>query len=206
MQNKTIKWIAIIAVLLLSYLIILNKNNTIKTLSQNIENKETVINSYEIENSLLKDEAIIQNRTISELNRSKDSINQKLIEKTRELKIKNNKIKELEYITQKAERVDSIFIKDTIFVENFKLDTTILDKWYKLNMNLSYPNLIVVNPKFNSELIITKYYDKEYLGDKKKNWFLRLFQKKILVEKVNITENNPYIETTIYRDIEIINK
>lgn len=203
MVNKILKWIAIIAVLLLFGGIISNKNNTIEKLSQNIINKEYVINSYELERDSLMNEIIIQNRTISELNTSKDEINKKLMSKIHELNLKNDRITELEYLSQKASKRDSIFIKDTIFVDNFTLDTVIVDDWYRLHMTMMFPNLVVINPEFNSELIITKYYDKEYFGAPKKCWIGRLFQKKILVEKVNITENSPYIKTTIYRDIKI---
>lgn len=206
MQSKFIKWIIIAIVLLFSLFIINNQYNSIKSLKSEIENKEAVINSFELENSSLINEAIIQNRTISELNRSNDSINKKLIEKISELKLKESRIKELEYIEQKASRIDSIFIKDTIFVDNFSLDTIILDKWYKLHMTMMHPNLVVVNPEFNSELNIIKHVEKEYLNKPKKLWICRLFQKKILVEKVEIIENNPYVRTIKYRDIEIIDK
>lgn len=203
MLKKIFKWIAVIAVLLLFGGIISNKNNTIEKLSQNIANKESVINSYELERNSLMNEIIIQNRTISELNTSKDEINKKLMNKIHELNLKNDRITELEYLAQKISKKDSIFIKDTIFVDNFTLDTVIVDDWYRLHMTMMFPNLVVINPEFNSELIITKYYDKEYFGVPKKCWIGRLFQKKILVEKVNITENSPYIKTTIYRDIKI---
>lgn len=197
----------LIASILLAFLFItFNQNNKINNLNSEIQNKTSVIKSYEEENDSLTNIAIVQNRTISELNISKDSINRKLIEKINELKIKENKIKELEYIKQLASKKDSIFIRDTIFVNNFTLDTIITDEWYRLHMTMMFPNLVVINPEFKSELNIVKYYNKEYLGEPKKYWISRLFQKKILVERVNIIENSPYITTTNYRDIEIINK
>lgn len=206
MQSKFIKWTVVIIVFLITIFTINNQYNSIKLLKSEIANKEAVINSFELENSNLINEAIIQNRTISELNRSNDSINKKLIEKVSELKLKESRIKELEYIKQKASRIDSIFIKDTIFVDKFALDTTILDEWYKLQMTMRHPNLVVVNPEFNSELNIIKHVEKEYLNKPKKFWLCRLFQKKILVEKVEVIENNPYVKTIKYRDIEIIDK
>ena len=193
-----------LVILLSALFYIINLNNQNKKLKIDVNNRIETIKSYESENSNLNDLIIVQKRTIGELSASRDSINQELIDKVKELKIKNNKIKELEYISQEANRVDSIYIRDSIFVHDFSLDTTISDRWYRLNMTLMYPNLIVVNPTFNSELNIIKHQSKEYVNEPKKCWIARLFQKKILVEKVEIIENNPYIKTKIYRDIDVV--
>ena len=206
MQSKFYKIAAVIVALLISLLYVINLNKENSRLKADVNNRIETIKSYENENSELNMSLITQKREIEELQYSKDSINKKLIEKVNELKIKDNKIKELEYIKQEASRVDSVYIvqRDSIFVHDFSLDTTITDKWYRLNMTLMYPNLIVINPTFNSELHIIKHESKEYVGKPKKCFIARLFQKKILVEKVDIVENNPYIKTEIYRDIEII--
>ena len=202
MQSKIYKLIAMLVILLSALFYIINLNNQNKKLKIDVNNRIETIKSYESENSNLNDLIIVQKRTIGELSASRDSINQELMDKVKELKIKNNKIKELEYISQEANRVDSIYIRDSIFVHDFSLDTTISDRWYRLNMTLMYPNLIVVNPTFNSELNIIKHQSKEYVNKPKKCWIARLFQKKILVEKVEIIENNPYIKTKIYKFME----
>ena len=204
MRVKTYITIAIVALLLLllssiSYLY--KKNSTLK--KELIEKTETV-KSYENENSDMSDIIITQKREIGELVASRDSINRKLSNTISELKLKEKKISELQYLSQTATKVDSIYIRDSIFIKDFSLDTTLADKWYKLSMKLEYPNLIVVNPEFNSELHIIKHTEKEYVGERKKCFILRWFQKKILVEKVEVVEKNPYINTTFYRDVEII--
>jgi hypothetical protein len=193
-----------LVILLLASFYVISINNQNKKLKAEINNRIETIKSYENENSKMSDLIITQKRTIGELSASNDSINKELVRKIKELKIKDNKIKELQFLSQEATKVDSIYIRDSIFIHDFSLDTTISDKWYRLNMTLLYPNLIVINPTFNSELSIIKHQSKEYVDKPKKCWIGRLFQKKILVEKVDIIENNPYIKTKIYRDVDII--
>lgn len=193
-----------LVVLLLASFYVISINNQNKKLKAEINNRIETIKSYENENSKMSDLIITQKRTIGELSASNDSINKELVRKIKELKIKDNKIKELQFLSQEATKVDSIYIRDSIFIHDFSLDTTISDKWYRLNMTLMYPNLIVINPTFNSELSIIKHQSKEYVDKPRKCWIGRLFQKKVLVEKVDIIENNPYIKTKIYRDVDII--
>ena len=193
-----------LVILLLASFYAISINNQNKKLKAEINNRIETIKSYENENSKMSDLIITQKRTIGELSASNDSINKELVRKIKELKIKDNKIKELQFLSQEATKVDSIYVRDSIFIHDFSLDTTISDKWYRLNMTLMYPNLIVINPTFNSELSIIKHQSKEYVDKPRKCWIGRLFQKKILVEKVDIIENNPYIKTKIYRDVDII--
>lgn len=204
MQSKIYKIIAMLVILLLASFYVISINNQNKKLKAEINNRIETIKSYENENSKMSDLIITQKRTIGELSASNDSINKELVRKIKELKIKDNKIKELQFLSQEATKVDSIYVRDSIFIHDFSLDTTISDKWYRLNMTLMYPNLIVINPTFNSELSIIKHQSKEYVDKPRKCWIGRLFQKKILVEKVDIIENNPYIKTKIYRDVDII--
>lgn len=198
------KYVAIIATLLILFFIIIKQNNNINRLNNYIDNKEMTIRSYENENNNLYNLIIVQKRSIEELEYSIDSVNNLLINKAKELNIKTKRISELEFISQKATKVDSIFIKDTIFVNDVKIDTSLSNKWYNLNLQLEYPNKVIVQPTFYSELSIIKHKEKEFLKQPKKFFLFRLFQKKILVEKVDVIEDNPYIETKIYRDIEII--
>lgn len=204
MQSKIYKIIAMLVILLLASFYVISINNQNKKLKAEINNRIETIKSYENENSKMSDLIITQKRTIGELSASNDSINKELVRKIKELKIKDNKIKELQFLSQEATKVDSIYVRDSIFIHDFSLDTTISDKWYRLNMTLMYPNLIVINPTFNSELSIIKHQSKEYVDKPRKCWIGRLFQKKILVEKVDIIENNPYIQTKIYRDVDIV--
>ena len=114
-------------------------------------------------------------------------------------------MKSLQYISSRSDKVDTIIFRDTIFKEkDFKIDTVVSDKWYKLNLNLEYPNKIIANPSFSSEKYIIISTKKESIDPPKKCWLLRLFQKKHTVVEVNVIEESPYIKNKQQRFIEIV--
>lgn len=142
--------------------------------------------------------------TVEQLDYFNDSILNLLNNTRKQLKIKDANLKELQYLKTIATKTDSIYIHDTIFVENTNIDTTIMDQWYTLNLQLQYPNKIRVSPQFTSEKIIITHLSKETIKPPKKCKLGRLFQKKHKVVRVTIQENNPYIETKQYKYVEII--
>lgn len=145
--------------------------------------------------------------TIDELKYSNDSILQKLNKARKELKVKDKDIKYLQYMASNIERKDSIIIqKDTVFVKDTHIDTLLTDKWYNLNLQLNYPNSIVVNPQFKSEQYVIIHANKETIKPPKKCKLARLFQKKHTVIRVEIKEENPYIKQTNNQFIKILNK
>ena len=144
--------------------------------------------------------------TVEQLDYFNDSVLTKLSEAKRELKIKDKNLKELQYLKTIASKIDTLYINDTIFVENFCMDTVIKDEWHKTELNLCYPNQIIVSPEFTSEKTIIAHLKKETIDPPKKCWLARLFQKKHKVLIVDIKENNPYITTQEYRHVEIIKK
>ena len=73
----------------------------------------------------------------------------------KQLKVKDNKIAELQYIASENKKVDSIFVRDTIFRNpEFVLDTAITDKWSSLKLHAEYPNLIAADYSFNNETTV----------------------------------------------------
>lgn len=144
--------------------------------------------------------------TVDQLDYFNDSILQKLQAAKNELKVKDKDLKELQYLKTLAAKTDTVIITDTIFVENFCMDTTIQDEWHKTSLELCYPNTIIVSPEFTSEKTIVTHLKKETVNPPKKCWLARLFQKKHKVIIVDIKENNPYITTQEYRHVEIIGK
>lgn len=141
---------------------------------------------------------------VEQLDYFNDSILQKLNKAKNELKVKDADLKELQYLKTLATKSDTVFISDTIFVENTNVDTVIQDEWHKTEISLCYPNEIIVTPEFISEKTIVTYIKKETVDPPKKCWLARLFQKKHKVLVVNIKENNPYITTQEYQHVEII--
>ena len=162
------------------------------------------------EKALLLDNANLGNKnrelqlTTEQLEYFNDSILNKLKEVKRELNIKDKDLKSLQYISSVATKVDTIVMRDTIFKENYRIDTVISNDWYKLKLGLYYPNEVIVNPTFKSEKYIVLSYRKETIDPPKKCWLLRLFQKKHKVVEVNIVEKNPYINNENSKFIEIV--
>ena len=162
------------------------------------------------EKALLLDNANLGNKnrelqlTTEQLEYFNDSILNKLKEVKRELNIKDKDLKSLQYISSVATKVDTIVMRDTIFKENYRIDTVISNDWYRLKLGLHYPNEVIVNPTFKSEKYIVLSYRKETIDPPKKCWLLRLFQKKHKVVEVNIVEKNPYINNENSKFIEIV--
>lgn len=143
--------------------------------------------------------------TIDQLNQMNDSISKALISAKKEGKIKDNKIRQLQYYSERISKSDTIELKDTIFKEpNFLLDTNIGDEWINTNIHLEYPSKIAIKPLVKSELTAIIYSEKETIEEPRKFFLFRWFQKKHTVVKVDVTEKNPYIEGSDQRFINIL--
>ena len=158
-----------------------------------------------VDNNTLSSKNIAYQLTIEQLSYFNDSITNKLDSVRKDLKIKDNNIKQLQYILSEASKKDTIIFSDTIFIDNnLNIDTTLEDKWYTLNLELKYPNIIMAEPTFISEKYIVSSYRKETINPPKKCKFLRIFQKKHKVIEVEVVDNNPYIINKKQKFIEII--
>lgn len=143
--------------------------------------------------------------TVKQLNSYTDSTLRRMNELRKELDIKDNEIKALQYELSTASKTDTIVFRDTIFRDpEFKLDTLMRDSWYSLAMTLEYPSRIIVHPTFRSERIVTMSLSKETVNPASKCWFIRLFQKKHQIMTVNILEKNPYIKMEEQEYVKII--
>lgn len=157
------------------------------------------------ENSSLKDESRAFKFTIEQLNYYNDSILQKMNEVRKELKIKDDNLKQMQYLLSEATKKDTIVFRDTLFRESsLNIDTLIGDKWYNIRLGLKYPNLITTNPTFISEKYIIVNKKKETINPPKKFFLFRWFQRKHWVMEVHIKEKNPYIKETNNKFVEII--
>lgn len=156
-----------------------------------------------------KDSELVNSRkmyqlTIDELKNSQDSIISLLGRTADSLRIKPKRIIQMQYMESKATRIDTIRLSDTIFVEGIKIDTTIKDDWYKLDLSLSYPNVVSVEPTFRSEKNVIISYTKETKNPPKKFWLFRLFQRKHKVIMVDVVEKSPYIESIDNKFIQVV--
>lgn len=199
------KYIIVILVFLtmlgILYITFLENKNLKEELLLSKNNEKALI----ADNNTLSSKNIAYQLTIEQLKYFNDSIINKLDSVRKELKIKDNNIKQLQYILSKASKKDTIIFSDTIFIDNnLNIDTTLEDKWYTLNLELKYPNTIITEPIFISEKYVISSYRKETINPPKKCKFLRMFQKKHKVIEVEVIDNNPYIINKKQKFIEII--
>lgn len=169
--------------------------------------KEAVANvkSYDNLFNNSKDKSIAFQLTIAQLKYSNDSIFQELDKVRKELKIKDSKLKSLQYISSSFTKSDTIILKDTVFKdERIDIDTLLSDEWYSINVGLRYPSSITVTPKFKSEKTVIVSTKKETVNPPKRFFLFRWFQKKHIVLHVNVIEKNPYIGDQDNRYVEII--
>ena len=202
---KLIIGIIITAIIIALNTTIVIMNNRINVLNYEISNAITNIKAYELENSALRDDTIEFKYTIEQLNYSKDSLNQKINKLRKDLKIKDKNIQKLQYMLSENQKKDSIvFIHDTLFRENIKVDTTLNDNWSKLHLQLEYPNTVLAEYSFKNESLVTTYIKRETVNPPHKCAFIRWFQKKHKVIHVEINEQNPYCEIKEQRFINIV--
>lgn len=193
---------AIITFLSLSTYILHNKVQTLNNeLSISVANQKAFI----AENSSLKEENRVFKFTIEQLNYYNDSILEKMNGVRKELKIRNDELKQMQYLLSEAQKRDTIVFRDTLFKEpTLKIDTLLGDKWYQMELGLRYPSTIIAEPKFVSEKYIIVGYKKETIDPPKKCFIARWFQKKHKIVEVEVVEKNPYIENKQQRFIEIV--
>lgn len=202
---KLIIGIVITAIIIALSTTIVIMNNRINALNYEISNAITNIKAYELENSALRDDTIEFKYTIEQLNYSKDSLNQRINKLRKDLKIKDKDIQKLQYMLSENQKKDSIvFVHDTLFRENIKVDTTLSDNWSKLHLQLEYPNTVLAEYSFKNESLVTTYIKKETINPPHKCAFIRWFQKKHKVIHVEINEQNPYCEIKEQRFINIV--
>lgn len=178
--------ISVILFFICTFLKINNLNNKIAIYDNNFK-------ALNLENDSLSKEVLAYRFNVEQLEYLNDSIIKDLNLARKELGIKDKQLKQLQSIKIETSTKDSIFVRDTIFKENFiKLDTLLGDDWYKVKLELEYPNKIKVDTKYTSNLNVFAYSSKEIVGTPKKCWLGRLFQKKQNVIRVEAHDTNPH--------------
>ena len=161
--------------------------------------------AYESEKNTLIKANKMYRFTIAELLQSNDSINKKLLATAKKLKIKEKNIQGLQYHSSIITKTDTVVMSDTIFRNKYvNVDTILGDKWYSIKLGLKYPSTVIATPKFVSEKYIIVNKTREYNKPPSKIFFIRWFQRKHDVLKIDVKEENPYIINGEQRFIEII--
>lgn len=178
-----------IGIVLIILIGILYYNNT--KLQKSISVYDNNFKALNLEKDSLKKEAIAYRFDLEQLEYINDSLLTDLNNTRKQLKIKDNEIKQMQYIKTETSTKDSIFIRDTIFRDSFvKLDTTISDKWHTVKLTL-LPSKVVIDAKYTSELKVFAKSSKEIIGTPKKCFVGRWFQKKHKVIRVDVVDSNP---------------
>ena len=196
------KYIIILILILVGAVAYLSYQN--RTLTTKYETSIENIKAYDSQLSGLNNSNKVLKLTIDQLNYFKDSILIKMNEVRKELNIKDSKIKQMQYKLSHVEKIDSLTLPDTIFVNSFKLDTIIGDEWTNNHIIMSYPNKIKITPRFKLESFLFVESKKETVNPPKKFFLFRWFQRKHTVLNVTVKENNPYVETDEQKFVEII--
>ena len=143
--------------------------------------------------------------TIDQLQYFNDSILKELNETRESLKVKDSKLKSLQYLSSTFIKYDTLIIKDTLFKDpQIQVDTVLSDEWYSIRIGLKYPSTVTVNPMFRSIKNIVVSARRETVNPPKKFFLFRWFQKKHTVLNIDVIEKNPYIKEQNSRYIEII--
>lgn len=144
--------------------------------------------------------------TIDQLKNSNDSIFQELNKIRKELKVKDSKLKSLQYVSSSFSKVDTITLKgDTVFKDpQLNIDTLLSDKWYSVKIGLKYPSTVTIEPKFLSIKYIVVSAKKETVNSPKRFFLFRWFQKKQVRVNVDVVEKNPYVQNQDNRFVEIV--
>ena len=198
------------AILILSVLFIIASIISfifIKRLRANQDEYANLYNNFDalkLENTNLNEKARVYKLTIDDLRYIQDSITIKLLSTMDSLKIKDNKIKSLQYYLEHFVKLDTVVFKDTIFVEDLCVDTTLRYPYYDLYLHLQYPNTIITEPSIINEKEIFVFDERVTIKPPKKYWIQRIFQKKHTVLTIDVVDKNPYMITKKQRFVEVI--
>ena len=169
-----------------------------KESTENVKSYSELFNNSENKNRGFK-------LTIDQLQYFNDSILRELNETREALKVKDSKLKSLQYLSSTFIKYDTLIIKDTLFKDpQIQVDTVLSDEWYSIRIGLKYPSIITVNPMFRSIKHIVVSSRRETVNPPKKFFLFRWFQKKHTVLNIDVIEKNPYMKEQNSRYIEII--
>ena len=168
-----------------------NAQETVKAYEQQFNSSETKNRAYKL--------------NINQLKYSKDSIFQELNSIRKELKIKDSKLKSIQYISSDFVKKDTITLKDTIFRDRkIDIDTLLSDEWYSVKVELKYPSTVTIKPEFKSKKYIMFSSKKETVNPPSRFFLFRWFQRKHTVLNIDVIEKNPYVHNENNRYVEIV--
>ena len=193
--------VIIIALGISLFLVVKNKGEIEEKWKAAVEN----VKSYSEQFSSSEEKNRAFKLTVDQLKNSNDSIFEELNEARKELKVKDSKLKSLQYVSSSFSKADTIHLTDTIFRDSkVNVDTLLSDDWYSIRVGLKYPSTVAVKPEFRSVKSIIVSTKRETMNPPKRFFLFRWFQKKQTVLNVDVVEKNPYMQKQTDRYVEII--
>lgn len=193
--------VIIIALGISLFLVVKNKGEIEEKWKAAVEN----VKSYSEQFSSSEEKNRAFKLTVDQLKNSNDSIFEELNEARKELKVKDSKLKSLQYVSSSFSKADTIHLTDTIFRDSkVNVDTLLSDDWYSIRVGLKYPSTVAVKPEFRSVKSIIVSTKRETVNPPKRFFLFRWFQKKQTVLNVDVVEKNPYMQKQTDRYVEII--
>ena len=168
-------------------------------------NAAETIKAYDAQLDSTRASNRVYKMTIDQLEHSMDSVFRESKKIREQLKIKKKNVQSMQYISSVIHKTDTLVMNDTILQTTAQnIDTVVENEWYRLNLKLSYPDTVVISPKFTSSQYIIAHVKKETIDPPKKWWWQRLFQRKHKVLNVEVVERNPYINVKTNKYVEVI--
>ena len=186
---KIVAGVLLLALIVGMTYIVYDHNKTKKELSRAQANNKAITERYEDQKSY--EYQLVM--TIVEYENSNDSLIQRLQATQRELGIKSKELKEAQSLNTEIVRVDTLILKDTVFIKDLYIDTTMGDNYLSNRLILEYPSSIKINTVARSEKDVFITQTRETINPLTKYWICRIFQKKHDVIRVDVKEHNPYI-------------
>lgn len=138
------------------------------------------------------------------LERSQDTVIQELNNLRKEMKIKDKQLKQLQYISTTTRIHDSVYFTDTLFRQDINLDTVISDDWHSVKIRLTYPSVIKLESRYKNQISVIVSTEKQTINPPSKIFFIRWFQKKQELVKIDVVDKNPYAEVSEQRFVEVV--
>ena len=140
--------------------------------------------------------------TLNDLKSSKDSADVKVLEMAKQLKIQPKKIVSTVHIASEFIKKDTINTVDSVFIRDY--NTKLSDDWYSLDLQFNAPNQFITDLKVKNEVVAITYDRKETVQPAKKFFLWRWFQKKQVVQVIEVKELNPYSTVKDFKFIKVI--
>lgn len=193
-----------ISIVLFTITTIILYQKQVNNLKKSLDYAENNVKAYASINDSITQNNRVFSLKIEDLTRLNDSLFLEMKNVSDRLKIREDRIRQMQYMMDSYNKTDTIIVRDTIFKETgFKLDTLFGDEWGQTRLQLEHPNTIIVGHSYtNKKHVIFASY-KEPIKERK--WFLpRWFTRKRTYIEATVVDENPYVETKETRFIECL--